>query len=171
MKRLVAALAAASSLSACGMPPHCVGRGTWVTTAGKKRLVEELVAGDEIISVEPTTGAHRVGKITAITTAEKECGVLRLPDGTTLTMTEEHPVYDPTDAAFHPAIEWFSGARSALLCFEDGKTVVARVAERTPFFDIRTVYDLTVESAWHTFVADGVVVHNKSPLLSMLRAT
>jgi len=164
LRRLFEALAARSKLTQSEPLAACVGRGAWVNTPGKKRLIEELVVGDEIIAVEPKTGEHVVTTITAIVSAEKECGMLRLADGTTLSMAETQPVFDPSDLAFHPAGEWFSGERSSLLRFNDGKFQLASVAERTPFFDIRTVFDLTVESPWQTFVADGVVVHNKTEL-------
>ncbi len=162
MKRLVAGLVVvASSLSGCFINSSCVGRGTTVSTPSGKRRVEELVIGDEIIVVEPTLGQHSVSVITHIVSADRECGQLHFSDGSSLRVTSNHPLFDPSDRAFHPAGDWLLGERSTLLRFENDAFEVVTVTARTAFVDVRTVFDLTVESPWHTFVAEGIVVHNK----------
>ncbi len=102
--------------------------------------------------------------ITHIITADRECGELHF-DGSSLKVTSNHPLFDPDDGAFHPAGDWLLGERTKLLRFENEVLEVFSVSARAAFVDVRAVFDLTVESPWHTFVADGVVVHNKPPLL------
>lgn len=157
MKRLAAGLATAAGLS-CGPQVVCVAAGSRVSTPRGLRRIEELEVGDEVIAVDPLTGRHEVTRIAFVKTAERECGAL---DG--LLLTSDHPVFDPDDGAFHPAGDWFTGARKHVLAFDGAGIRPWPVGAVRSFVKVSRVYDITVESQLHTFVAEGVVVHNKQP--------
>ncbi|MFZ5469358.1 MAG: Hint domain-containing protein [Myxococcota bacterium] len=118
--------------------------------------------GDEVICVDPKTGAHALTRITHIRSAERECGALTFGN-TTLTVTSDHPLFDPGDCSFHPAGDWMIGQRTQLWVFDGERVSEQRVTACEKFVGVNRVFDITVASAWHTFVAEGVVVHNKQP--------
>jgi len=150
MKKWLMMSAAVAALSSC-----CVARGTKVKTPRGNRNVEELEVGDEIIVVDPNTLAQHASTITAIRRAPRECG--RLND---LTVTSAHPLFDPEEGVWAPAGDWLLGVREVFL----GERGPMRVTRAERFVGIEDVFDLTVAHELHTFVANGVVVHNKSPL-------
>ncbi|PZR14375.1 MAG: hypothetical protein DI536_09940 [Archangium gephyra] len=157
MKRWLLAAAATLSMS-CG--PTCVARGTRIQTPRGQRRVEELAVGDEVIAVNPHTGEHEVTTITEIRFSDREHGALTIGN-TTLHVTSDHPLFDPQTREFHPAGDWLLGLRTQLLAFDGDRPEVTAMK---PFAGIETVFDLTVASSLHTFVAEGIVVHNKTPL-------
>lgn len=162
MRRWVAAAAAASGLG-CGpfYPPGCVARGTRVTTPGGSRRVEELAVGDEVIAIDPESGAFAVARLSAVRSVQREAGALTAA-GRTLQVTSDHPLYDPDARGFFPAGDWLLGRRRNLLVFEGARCAVVTLERSEAFAALTDVFDLTVDHAWHTFVAEGVVVHNKS---------
>jgi hypothetical protein len=157
-KRWMAGWAAAAAMSC-----WCVARGTKVSTPRGPRRVEELAVGDELIAVNPDTGERAPTVLVAVRAAQRECGALRVA-GSTLTVTSDHPLFDPGTGRFHPAGDWLTGARTQLLTFDGARLREVAVDGRQAFVSVEQVFDLSVAHAWHTFVAEGVVVHNKSPL-------
>ena len=115
------------------------------------------------LAVEGLSHRFEISSISRIRTAQRECGMLSAAE-TTLIVTPDHPLYDPNARAFHPAGDWLLGVRSALLSFDGECFVRTEVTSRSVFVGVRTVFDLTVASSFHTFVAEGVVVHNKKPI-------
>ena len=158
MKRWLVGAAATLSV-ACG-PTTCVARGTRIQTPRGQRRVEELVVGDEVIAVNPHTGEHEVTTITDVRFSDREHGAITF-GATTLHVTSDHPLFDPQTREFHPAGDWLLGLRTQLLAF-DGD--MPEVTVTRTFAGIETVFDLTVASPLHTFVAEGIVVHNKQPI-------
>ena len=158
MKRLLFGIASAVGM-ACGHP-MCVAKGTRVTTRHGWRRVEEIQVGDEVIAIDPSTGNSEVTRVTFVRSAMRECGRLRVGD-TTLTVTSDHPLFDPDARQFSPAGEWLLGQRSRLCAFDGELTLPVVITSREVFSGVFEVYDLTVESQFHTFVAEGFVVHNK----------
>lgn len=157
----MAGLAAATAMS-CGDGFACVARGTRVSTPTGPRRVEDFAIGDALITVDPLTGESAVTHVTHIRSAQRECGALTFGDSA-LTVTSDHPLFDPQTRRFHPAGDWLTGARTRLLAFEGERTRDLEVAAHQRFVAVSQVFDLTVEHAWHTFVAEGIVVHNKQP--------
>ena len=155
-----ARLAALASLTACGTP-SCVARGTRIRTPTGDTEVESLRVDDIVIVVEPRSGATTLSRLTAIRTATRECGLLEV-GALRLEVTTDHPLFDPDAGDFFPAGDWLLGARTALLRLEAGVERVV-VTRAVVFAGVAQVFDLTVEHEWHTFVANGVVVHNKQP--------
>lgn len=148
-------------LAAASMSCMCIARGTRVSTPAGPRRVEQLAVGDELIAVNPDTGEHAATVLVAVRKAQRECGALGF-GSVTLTVTSDHPLFDPDTRQFHPAGDWLRGARSHLLAFDGQRTRAIEVTTRQLFVAVRAVFDLTVAHPWHTFVAEGLVVHNKS---------
>lgn len=160
MKRIIVGLGAALSLAAC-----CVGRGTKVATPRGPRRVEDLSVDDELVVVDPTTHATSTSRVVAIRVSQRECGTLHHAGGALL-VTTDHPIYDPDARGFFPAGDWLTGARAAVLVAGPRGVQREVLAGVEIFTRVEDVFDLTVAHEWHTFVADGVVVHNKEPRCS-----
>lgn len=131
-----------------------------MATPSGQRAIETLAEGDFVIAVEPNSGAVEVAAVQSIRTDVREAHRLR-GDGFELVVTGDHPLFDPSDGAFHQAREWVEGRRSMLMRSGSDWAGVAPVDSHETA-GLRRVFDLTVAHRWHTFVASGVVVHNKS---------
>lgn len=162
MKKLLFGLGIASSLTACG-PVTCVARGARVRTPSGPRRIEDLAVGDEVVVAEPKTGLTAVSRLEAVIVGKRECGTLRF-SGRTLAVTSDHPLYDPLAGDFFPAGDWLLGLRTHLFEISDSGGTAVRVEASEAFTRIDDVFDLTVAHEWHTFIAEGVLVHNKQPL-------
>jgi hypothetical protein len=160
MRRLIAAIAAAlSMLSGCGS--LCIARGARVRVPLGTKPIEDLRVGDEVVCVDPKTGEHLTTRITHIRSARRECVALKFEDRE-LICTSDHPIYSPEDGTWAPAGDWALGRR-ALLAVSTGTGLVhMKVHSRRIDASIHEVFDLTVEHALHNFVANGVLVHNKT---------
>lgn len=153
--------AAALWLSACGGGPKCVARGARVRVRDGERNIEDISVGDEIITVDVATQASRVARVSAIAKATRECVQLRFGGGA-LMLTSDHPVYCPVEKVWAPAGDWALGKRTWLLQLMGASLATVEVTEVSTFAGVSDVFDLTVDDDAHTFVANGVVVHNKS---------
>lgn len=159
----LAVLAAAAVLSAgCSSETSCVARGTRVATPKGPRRVEELALGDELTAVDPASGERVTATLVGIRRAMRECVTLT-GEGFSLTCTTDHPLYDPSEGRWAPAGDWALGARRALLFVpEEGAPRAVQVTGRSSPVRLSEVFDLTVDHPLHDFVAEGVLVHNKS---------
>lgn len=141
----------------------CVAHGTWIATPAGPRRVESLRVHDRVWSMDPLTG-HRVAtSIIAIRSAERECLVLRA-GAATLVCTPDHPIYDPDRKDYRPASDW-ADAKSASMLIVEGTTAPCREPVRGghSYAGVRTVYDLSVDDDLHNFIANEILVHNKTP--------
>lgn len=157
-KRWAVTVAAMSQVTAC-----CVARGTRVKTPKGLREVELLGVGDEVTVVDPQTRELGVGKVSAIRTRPRECARLWTRLGP-LTLTTDHPLYDPSRAEWAAAGDWVLGLRSAVLLVEGDAVAPGVVVRAERFVGLEDVFDLTVDHPHHDFVAEGVLVHNKPPI-------
>ena len=139
----------------------CVARGARVTTPSGLRPIEDLRVGDDIVCVDTHTGAMLTTSITAIRSASRECILLRAGD-LALRCTSDHPVYDPDAEEWAPAGDWALGVRAALSAPSPSGLRRAQISGSRVFDGVHEVFDLTVASSHHNFIADGVLVHNKS---------
>ena len=162
MKKLLMGLGVASSLSACGPTTLCIARGSRVKTPMGPKPIEELKVGDEVVVADPATGVTAVSRLAAVIKSTRECGTLRF-SGRSLSVTSDHPLYDPQARSFFPAGDWLLGLRTHLLEITDSGAAAVRVDAFEAFTRIDDVFDLTVAHEWHTFIAEGVLVHNKQP--------
>ncbi len=141
----------------CG---SCFVAGTLVETPDGPRAIETLVAGDAVISVRVSDGARFTRRVDAVTTGVGyEFHTLTVDGVTTHQMTGTHPVFDARQRAFVPAADLPADAQ--LLNAQGEATAVTGHAVETRWLIPRRVFNLSVDGPDHTFIADGVVVHNK----------
>ncbi len=141
----------------------CVAKGTLVRTPRGERRVEELQVGDEVTCVDPASGAQHVARISQVRTSRRECVALEAA-GARLVCTSDHPVYDPATGTYADAGDWVLARRRQVLCVaSEGAKAVVEVQDRSFDAGVHQVFDLTVDHPLHNFVADGVLVHNKTP--------
>ncbi|MGV3625709.1 MAG: Hint domain-containing protein [Archangium sp.] len=142
-------------MSAMAQMACCIARGAKVKTPRGLRLIEELKVGDEVVVVDPSTLEEHVGRITEVKSAKRECSLIN-----SLRLTSAHPLFDTEKNEWAPAGDWLLGSRTHFATVKGPSK--AEHVER--FVGIDEVFDLSVDHPLHTFVADGVVVHNKTPL-------
>ena len=141
----------------------CVGEGTLIATPYGATLIECLQIGDIVISPDPLTNTTHFGRVTAIRTAFSQCLTFSLEGGGELVVTQEHPLWDPVAQKFKPAGKF---TRSSTVTVSDGQLGAMRqlsIVAISSQHVMKRVYDLTISSPAHTFIANGVVVHNKQP--------
>lgn len=160
-KNWVAGALAVTALSGCLLT--CVARGTWVRTPRGRRRIETLGVGDEVCAVDPERGTLVTTTIVEVRSSRRECVQLTAGE-VALTLTSDHPVFCPRSKQWAPAGDWALGRRTDLLCVrDDGGLEVREVREVNLVAGLHDVFDITVASPLHDFVANGVVVHNKTP--------
>lgn len=162
MKRSVTSMLAAVGIlgvlaSGCGN--SCIEESTLVRTPEGSMAIGELEVGDAVVSIDPSTGIESTTRVARVVRAWAWCERL-VVDGRSVWLTEEHPLYSPEVAGFRPAESWLTGELQRTLSDEgaDLATTHGRWLDQRPC----RVVDLTVDAEPHTFVAAGIVVHNKS---------
>ncbi len=140
----------------------CIAWGTRVDTPAGPVPIERLRVGDRVFSVDTTTGRRLEVTITAIRSAVRECVSLALPGGVQLVCTPDHPVFDPSRQIYRNAGHWITGEASQLLEVTEAESRPIALVGREAYAGVHRVFDLTVDGPHHNFVANGVVVHNKS---------
>lgn len=133
-----------------------------VDTPAGPRPIESLVVGDVVWSVDVETSERVAAKVTAVRSAMRECLGLHV-GATSLVCTPDHPVYDPDSAAYVPAGRWVERGGGNVLLGAATTISVTQVDTVDAYVGVRRVFDLTVDSSHHNFLAAGIVVHNKSP--------
>lgn len=155
--------AVALGAMACWPVMSCVARGTKVRTPRGTKAIEDVAEGDELVCVDPSSGALELGRVTAIRKATRECVRIEF-DGGELVCTSDHPLYCPESKAWAPAGDWAQGKRAQLLIADGEAPRTIGVRRSFTFSGMHEVFDLTVDHPLHNFVANGVLVHNKSPV-------
>jgi hypothetical protein len=164
MNKVLSAALASAALGLAGGLSCCIARGSRVQTPRGLRAIETLEADDQVVVVDPESGEVFEAPLVATRSAIRETIVLR-GDGFSLRCTTDHPLWDPDGAVWADAGDWALGRRRALLFVDEARRVRrVEVTERTLDGGVIEVFDLSVDHPVHTFVAEGVVVHNKPPL-------
>ncbi|MEM6992208.1 MAG: Hint domain-containing protein [Myxococcota bacterium] len=160
---LVLALSLGSACAANGDEEFsCVASGSLVRCPSGARPIEALRVGDSIYALDTANRTLVETRITVVRSAHRECVALHVDGDHALVCTPDHPLYDPETDEYAPASEWVEGRRSRLLRLDaEGARVAAIVTTRT-HAGVFEVFDLTVESQHHNFIAADVLVHNKS---------
>ena len=139
----------------------CVAWNTNISTPAGPKLANEIAVGDRVLSVDVATGEQVATTITSRRKGERRVGRLITPRGTLL-LTEDHPVYDPLSGEYFPAKSWFRNERSVVLIQTPDGLSRSEVSTTRPNGEPVIVYDFSVESEFRNFIAEGVVVHNKT---------
>ncbi len=151
-----------------GIGGYCFAQGTLVDTPFGARPIEELRPSDLVLAYDTTAQVVRARPVLRVTSHENRLvGRLPLDGGSTLRVTPEHPFYVPDTGEYVPVSNLKQETRlTRLLPLRDGTlTTTNALTEgyQDPALEVATVYDLTVADE-HNFFAEGVLVHNKSPL-------
>lgn len=148
-------------LAGCPMM-NCFVRGTRVDTPGGGVAIEALAIGDEVWAFDEHTRERVVAEVTALhRSPAKRVATLRVGDRVIAGVTEEHPFYDAERGQWVPARELAAGA-PLVLCVNGQTRPVPLAAIEWRDEDIE-VFNLSVGGP-ETYFAEGVLVHNKSPV-------
>ena len=143
----------------------CVVEGTRVDTPHGPLPVQSLAVGDIVYSVNPLTGRRVSARITAVRSAWRSCVRVRLGDGKMLRATPDHPCLCPRTGRYTALGALGAAVRPALaVATMDGAPRPVALLAQADEGQRRRVFDLTVDSPYRNFIANGVVVHNKSDI-------
>lgn len=159
---LWAALSALGLLGTQSCTRTCVAAGTLVSTPSGEVPIEELTPGDLVHSADPRTGELVPVRVLAVRRGFRRCQLLQSSSGAILVSTAEHPILDPESGRYEPASSWLHGASRDVLVHRDGDLARERVVLGVELPRRFEVFDLSLEPPHHNFVANGVVVHNKT---------
>ncbi len=133
----------------------CFPAGTKIATPHGTVSIETLASGDEVLAVD--TEGHTVRTTVKVLFISKS-PVMQIRTGEeVLAATEEHPV-SIGRGRFRQAGELRPGDR--ILKWKDGRLVERKVHGISHPVGDELVFNLQVEAP-NTFIADGIVVHNK----------
>jgi len=146
-------------------PPLCFTGDTLISTPTGPVPIDQLAAGDTVLSYDLATGSFVPGRVASVFSREVR-GYLsvHLGDGTTIRVTGEHPFYDAASGSYR-AIKTFHPGESVSHVTPDGLAPLQIVSIERIDEAVR-VYNLHVDDDDHNYVAAGVLVHNKTPTIT-----
>lgn len=150
--------------SNCRAVNTCFSAGTKILTPSGEVSIEQLTAGDVVLSMDPQTQALVPASVERLhqTVAEALLEV-SLSDGRTVRVTPEHPFFDPTTAAYRPIREFRVGDAVLLRPGADSAPQPIQIIVIRPLPDRHVpVYNLTVSGPHQNYLAEGLLVHNKT---------
>ncbi len=133
----------------------CFPAGTGIATPRGERFIEELAAGDEVFSVDPEGRTVR-SRVKTILVNKSPLLKIKTAGGFLLA-TEDHPIRVGKDR-FRPAGDLHPGEQ--ITRWNEGRLAAERVRGIDYGLKEGLVFNLEVTGP-HTFIAGGVVVHNK----------
>jgi hypothetical protein len=139
----------------------CVAEGSSISTPTGLCPIEQLREGDAVYSVDIRSGALVEARIIAIRRSVRECMSLEL-NGERLCCTPDHPIYDPNTASYRIAGEWITSGATKVARVLEGRVLEQAVTSVSAYAGLLEVFDLSVDGPHSNFIANGVVVHNKS---------
>jgi hypothetical protein len=144
----------------CGL--LCIAEGSSISTPTGHRLIEQLREGDAVHSVDVRTGVLVEARITAIRRSVRECMTLDM-GGERLRCTPTHPIYDPDTDSYRGASDWVTSGATTVARVVDERVIHQAVTSVSVYAGLLEVFDLSVDGPHSNFIANGVVVHNKTP--------
>jgi len=133
----------------------CFPTGTGIATPQGARPIEALAAGDEVLSIDPEGRTVR-SLVKTILVNKSPLLKIKTPGGSLLA-TEDHPI-SLGEGRFRPAGDLRPGDR--ITRWKDGRLAAEKVRGIESGLKEGLVFNLEVAGP-HTFIAEGVVVHNK----------
>jgi len=133
----------------------CFPAGTKVSTPDGPVAIEMLAAGDEVLAVT-NDGVTVRTTVKSIFISKNQVMKVETSGGV-LAATEEHPI-SLGEGRFRSAGDFQPGDR--IMNWKDGRLVARTIRKLTFAGDEELVFNLQVDEP-NTFVAQGVVVHNK----------
>jgi hypothetical protein len=150
--------------AACGF----IARGTRVATPQRRKAIEDLQVGQEILAVDPLTGRRSVATVTGLVHDYRECVGLGFGERDLL-LTADHPLFCPQGAVFAPAGDWALRRRLELLDVQAEALAPVAVDTVSSFAGLYEVLGVSISAARHGFVANGVVVYRGEPIEERVR--
>lgn len=133
----------------------CFPTGTSIATPQGRKAIEELAAGDDVLAVD---GEGRTVRTTVKTVFINKSSLMKIEtDEGVLLATRDHPV-SLGGGRFRPAGDLKSGDR--ITQWENGRLTAGKIRSVDRGAGEGLVFNLEVNGP-HTFVAEGIVVHNK----------
>jgi len=144
-----------------------------MTPAGP-RAIKDLAPGDTVWSMNPKTGTLEAAKVLrTFGFVSSELQQVTFSNGGSLRVTATHYFYDPRLGDYKPMRKFQPGDKllawtgePAQTALSSGKTSPARpvevtILEKKDLSAMRVpVYNMSLDSADHNFLAEGVVAHN-----------
>ena len=144
----------------------CFVAGTMIDTPNGPVQIEQLQVGQSVYAYD-TEKDKLVESVVARVWVhhQKLFRTLLLPDGRTLGVTENHPVYSATQKRYVPA--GTLGPGTSLIRMQGANAQASVALDVLPdglsaAIGRATVYNIEVAD-YHNYFAEGVLVHNKSP--------
>ncbi len=137
----------------CNYPPGCFLEGTAISMFdGSTKPIEQIKVGDNILAYDEESGEMKADRVKLVHEPVERGSYLLL--NKTIRLTREHPVLS--------AGTWVQAGQLTVggaVTGEDGNPVMVRSIEMIdgPVM----VYNFAV-NPFETFVADGIIVHNKN---------
>mgnify|MGYP000726994554 CR=1 FL=1 len=149
----------------CMTTDSCVAAGTRVATPLGWRAVETLRVGDAVYAVDVVGREVVETRVAMVRSSRRECLALGWEDGE-LIVTPDHPVFAPGCDGFVEAGRVALGQVREVLVVErpetSGRARVVEIGACRAYAGVHEVFDVGVAGSHATFVAEGLVVHNKS---------
>jgi hypothetical protein len=151
---LPAKLPVARSRDAGGGGGGCVKRGTLVKTPKGSAGVQELLEGDEIISLDTDTGSPITARILQVHTFREPKGL----------MVNDHVVVTPSQPLYQTQRSWIKASDmvpgTQILSWEFVPEWIVSVKIVEEYLE---VFTLTTDHPSHNYLAGGLVCANKMP--------
>ncbi len=148
-------------------PVVCVSRDTLILTPNGNVPVTDLKIGDMVFSYDLSRNIPVPAKIVSVRPGYGKCIGFDTDSGRRINVTAEHPIYSPETGGYEKASKWRSAELTAFLTLDRNRPKTAAVTTLEVSSKEIRVFDLTVDSPFNNFFADGILVHNKTPPLDI----
>ncbi len=161
----IVVLSALVSLLGCTGDPltYCIAEGTQIATPTGQLLIEKLQVGDIVYSYNIATSSLEPSKVMFIKKSNQLCYQFRVSDNIRLTATSSHPFYSPQTGKYELAEKWVEKELTQFAFINQNQSYISLPSNSVVPVGKKIVYDITVESPHANFIANGFLVHNKTP--------